>query len=259
MKVPEQSARIQTNARPLQGICPNLHTHCVFSLLLCVCAEGNGCREKSALGLVSSAPATVEYSAKSRPHMWWITAGCRQQQQKKPALSDTSTHTDGRCAAAFDWAGKQRKWAVFLEWMLLCFFSGCRSSVCFFSCRNACRTHTHTHVHKQGAHKRTFLKQTHYTSCTFMYGLFLKISTACWTVNLTAELTYKSSWMACGGFDRCLDLFCSRTHAHVCVPLPHHICLSPFEPDLSTTSRCGRQQKSSIVCMHVWYVSWRYK
>lgn len=41
--------------------------HTVFSLLLCVCAEGNGCREKSVLGLVSS--ATVEYSAKSRPHM----------------------------------------------------------------------------------------------------------------------------------------------------------------------------------------------
>lgn len=87
VKVPEQSARIQTNARPLQGICPNLHTHCVFSLLLCVCAEGNGCREKSALGLVSSAPATVEYSAKSRPHMWWITAGCRQQQQQKPRFA----------------------------------------------------------------------------------------------------------------------------------------------------------------------------
>lgn len=59
----------------------NMYKRCVFSLLLCGCAAGNGCREMSvlSLGLVLSAPATVEYSAKSRPHMWWITAGCRQK------------------------------------------------------------------------------------------------------------------------------------------------------------------------------------
>lgn len=147
----------------------------------------------------------------------WLQA----KKNKKNALSDTSTHTDGRCTAAFDWGGKQRKWAVFLEWMLLCFFSGCRSWVSVCACVSfpAVMLAKHTQVQKQGAHKCTF----HIMLCAFMYihVLYLRSEQTLWThfvfgdslaipsSHLTcgiSQLTYRNSWMACGCFDLKADL-----------------------------------------------------